>query len=175
MKQGGLVITVAVFCLLAFFLSSCRADSLPGFVAGQLAAGEKAVRIKHLERADVPAVYVLSDSGNTPVKMLLVCETEGYNDLIRLCVALDLQEQKILSVSILEHQESDNYGAYAAEEWFLARFAGKPAAKDLQVVKMAAKNREDIVAVTGATVTSAAVVSGVNRALAVCREYGRGE
>lgn len=166
---------IVVFCLLAFFLPSCRADKLPDFVAGQLAAGEKAVRIKHLERASVPAVYVVSDSGKKPVKMLLVSETEGYNDLIRLCVALDLQEQKILSVSILEHQESDNYGAYAAEDWFLGRFAGKTVAKDLQVVKMAAKSREDVVAVTGATVTSAAVVSGVNAALAVYREYGRGE
>lgn len=39
---------------------------------------------------------------------------------------------------------------------------------------MAAQQPEDIVAVTGATATSVAVVSGVNAALAFCRVYGRG-
>ncbi|HHX73838.1 MAG TPA: hypothetical protein GX699_02900, partial [Firmicutes bacterium] len=135
--RGSGAIVVVFFCLLILLLPSCGTGRLPPCVTDNMATGEKVVRLKHLERASVPEVYVLSGRENTPLRMVLVCETQGYNGLIRLCATLDLQEQKIVAVNILEHQESANYGAYAAENWFRRRFAGKSVAKDLQVVKMA--------------------------------------
>ena len=51
------------------------------------------------------------------------------------------------------------------KDWFERRFVGKKVGKKLELVKMAAQKPKEVVAVTGATVSSQAVVKGVNRAL----------
>ena len=90
-------------------------------------------------------------------------------------VLIDYEHESLTEVSILEHNETDNYGAYAAEDWFLARFQAKDANTDLRLVKIIAQQPEEIVAVTGATVTSQAIVDGVNAAFKVFRDFKEGQ
>ena len=56
----------------------------------------------------------------------------------------------------------------------MARFAQKNTSTDLRLTKIAARSEEEIVAVTGATITSQAVVDGVNAAFNVFRSYKEG-
>jgi Na+-translocating ferredoxin:NAD+ oxidoreductase RnfG subunit len=56
----------------------------------------------------------------------------------------------------------------------LQRFSGKDASRDLSLVKVAAANAQEIVAVTGATITSQAVLDGVNQAFLTLRKFQEG-
>jgi electron transport complex protein RnfG len=84
-------------------------------------------------------------------------------------------EDKLEGIKILEHNETYNYGGYAVEDWFLARFTDKGVEKDLKIVILAAKEPEDIVSLTGATITTVAIVEGVNKGIATYRNYKEGK
>ncbi|NLN52759.1 MAG: FMN-binding protein [Firmicutes bacterium] len=127
-----------------------------------------------MEKENVQEAYLAADKEGQPVEMLLVVETQGYNGPIKLRVQLDVNKEKLSRLTILSHEESATYGAYAAEEWFLQRFSGKDASRDLSLVKVAAANAQEIVAVTGATITSQAVLDGVNQAFLTLRKFQEG-
>ena len=83
----------------------------------------------------------------------------GYNGYIRIIAGVDVSGV-IRGVRVLEHQETPGLGAKISEvrpgdkdPWFLRQFAGKQAAS-LQV-------RRNIDAITGATISSAAVTDAV--------------
>lgn len=138
---------------------------------GFLNEGESISRIKSLEDEFIKSVYLVKDEGGTPLRMVQVIESGGYNGLITLALTLDVIQDKLLAITILQHSETDTYGGYATQEWFLDRFADKDVYRDLKTVKMAAKAPEEIVAVTGATITSEGIVAGVNRGLRAYRKY----
>jgi electron transport complex protein RnfG len=82
----------------------------------------------------------------------------GYSGFVRLMVGID-PEGKIAGLRVLEHQETPGLGARIAETrpgesepWFLAKFRGLPG-RSLEL--------KDIQAITGATITSRAVVRAV--------------
>jgi len=149
-------------------------DTTPQYIKECLSEEETVKRIRALEDDKVKEVYITINNSREPVQMLQIVETAGYNDIIKLRVQLDIQKQKLSDLKILSHQESDTYGAYAAEDWFMARFAQKNTSTDLRLTKIAARSEEEIVAVTGATITSQAVVDGVNAAFNVFRSYKEG-
>ncbi|SDK16373.1 FMN-binding protein [Natronincola ferrireducens] len=92
-------------------------------------------------------------------------EKEGFNGKIQLLVTVDVEEDRVLKVEVLDHQETDSYGGYITEDWFLDRFIGKDPQYQLVAAKVTAKNPEDISIVTGATITSEAVINAVNDAM----------
>jgi electron transport complex protein RnfG len=100
--------------------------------------------------------------------------TEAYNGGMMLLLDYDIESEKLLSLEVLKHQETYNYGGYATEEWFTQRFAEKSVARDLKVVKLAAREPQDIAVITGATITTAAIVDGVNRGFHVFRKHKEG-
>lgn len=66
---------------------------------------------------------------------------------------------------MISHQETEDYGGYLTREWFLDRFIGKSSTYQLKMVKIIDNKPDEIVAITGASKTSKAVVDGVNLAL----------
>lgn len=78
---------------------------------------------------------------------------------------IDMINDIISDLDIVEENETSNYGGHITEDWFEKRFIGKDTDLKLKLVKMAAKKPEDVVAVTGATISSQAVLKGVNQAL----------
>lgn len=124
-----------------------------------------------MENDTVKEVCVIKDNDGNPLRLFQILSFPGYNDHITVLAEFRLSEDKLKGIKILEHHETPNYGAYAAQEWFLKRFAGKSVAKDLKVVKLAAKEPEEIVCLTGATITTVSIVEGVNKGLAAYRSY----
>lgn len=85
----------------------------------------------------------------------------GYNGFIRLIVGIDLNGT-IKGVEILEHHETPGLGAKIneikrgeEEPYFLRQFKGKPA----KTVAL----KEDIDAITGATISSKAITDAINK------------
>jgi Na+-translocating ferredoxin:NAD+ oxidoreductase RnfG subunit len=156
------VAIVAFVCLLA--ACSCQ-EKVPGYILQLAADGESIERMEEYEGDGITAVYAVGVKGKTPRMSAQESCAPGFNGMIKVLVLIDIPTGLIDRVHILEHHETDDYGGYVTEEWFLQRFAGKDAGTRLVLVKMAAESKEDIVAITGATYTSQAVVDAVNLCL----------
>lgn len=89
----------------------------------------------------------------------------GYNGPIDVLVAIDSSTDKLLGIEILEHEESPIYARYIEYDWFLERFKDLGINKYLNLVILEKENPEDVIQVTGATISSQAVVNAVNAAI----------
>ena len=103
-----------------------------------------------------------------PIAYIVPGETKGYGGKIKLLVAVDVNG-KVLDFSLLEHNETPGLGDNAQKPEFRRQFAGKDAAA-LIVVKDPA-NKNNIQAMTGATITSRAVTKGVKEAAEKVAEF----
>jgi len=95
-------------------------------------------------------------------------ESKGYGGKIKMLVAVTA-DSKVIDFSILEHNETPGLGDNAQKPEFRQMFAGKGADK-LEVTKDPA-NKENIQAMTGATISSRAVTKGVREAVEAVAAY----
>ncbi|AOT69561.1 hypothetical protein Gferi_08205 [Geosporobacter ferrireducens] len=89
----------------------------------------------------------------------------GYVGPIEVLAAIDDEKGELIGIEILGHTESPDYAEHIGKNWFLDRFKNIIAEKYLNLVVLDKENPEDIVQVTGATVSSQAVVNAVNAAI----------
>ncbi|MCY6370935.1 RnfABCDGE type electron transport complex subunit G [Clostridium ganghwense] len=89
---------------------------------------------------------------------------KGYGGLIEMMVGIS-NEGKVEGIKILAHTETPGLGAKAPEAEFADQYKQKSIEKKLVVVKADPANDNEIKAITGATITSAAVTTGVNAAV----------
>ena len=89
----------------------------------------------------------------------------GFGGEIDMMVGIGL-DGKVCGVSIISHSETASLGANCVREDFRAQYIGADGALAVN------KDGGTIDALTGATVTSRAVTSGVNLALAYVKEVG---
>ena len=89
----------------------------------------------------------------------------GYNGPIDVLAAIDSKSDELIGIEILEHEESLDYAEHIEKDWFLDRFKNIVINKYLNLVVLDKENPEDIVQVTGATISSQAVVNAVNAAI----------
>ncbi len=94
---------------------------------------------------------------------------KGYAGEITIMVGIEKPSMKITGVKILNQKETPGLGAKCTEPAFLNQFLNKDLHKPLVVSKDAQKSQE-IQAITASTITSKAVVSGINIASAHFRE-----
>jgi len=95
--------------------------------------------------------------GKNKIGLCFKVFSKGYAGAITLLVGID-SEGKVAGVEILKMSETPGLGLRAIKPVFLNQFKGKTSESKL-------KAKEDIVALTGATITSNAVASGVREAL----------
>ena len=104
--------------------------------------------------------FAAQKDGST-VAYIIPSESKGYGGRINLLVAVDT-EGKVLDFNILEHNETPGLGDNAQKPAFRNQFAGKGA--ELLEVTKDPSNKENIQAMTGATISSRAVTKGVREA-----------
>ena len=112
------------------------------------------------EGGDITAAYRADDAG-----YVVRVSVNGFGGAIDMMVGVD-NAGTVTGVSIISHGETASLGANCTREDFRAKFVG---ASDTLAVS---KDGGSIDALTGATVTSRAVVSGVNLALDFVKEVG---
>jgi len=100
-----------------------------------------------------------------------ICKPIGYNGPIAIAVVIDGVSGDSLGMRILSHEETDHYVRDMDSSWFTGRFFGKSSSRYLQLVRLEAKSDNDIVGITGATVTTEGIINGVNAAFGLFREY----
>lgn len=99
----------------------------------------------------------------------------AYNGPVTLAVGIDGEARAIMGMRIVEHMETEHYVRDMASKWFTERFQGKSTAAYLELARLAASRDNEIIAITGATVTTEAIANGVNACMGVFREAALGE
>lgn len=111
----------------------------------------------------VSALYVAQAQGN-PAGYCVVSKPGGFGGAITLMVGVDLQGA-VTQVLIVDMSETPGLGTKAKNENFISQYKGKTANITVN------GQTNSISAITGATVTSKAVTSGVNAATAAVAAY----
>lgn len=107
--------------------------------------------------------------GNDVAGYTLKMSTKGYGGKIQLMVGIS-KEGKLAGIKILSQSETPGLGANATLPLFYEQYKEKPIIKDLEVVKSGTSEDNQIQALTGATITSKAVTTGVNEAIKFYKE-----
>lgn len=97
------------------------------------------------------------------VGLALPLEGDGFQGVIRMMVGVDIESDKILGMKILEHLETPGLGARIGEDDFQEQFRGK-SINDKFIPG------DDVDGITGATVSSRAVVDGLKKGFSTLRE-----
>ena len=109
-------------------------------------------------QANVAAVYQADDKG-----YVIEVTPSGFGGTIDMVVGVGT-DGTVTGVSIISMSETSGLGANASKESFRSQFVGKSGGLAVS------KDGGEIDALTGATITSRAVTSGVNTALVVASE-----
>ena len=115
------------------------------------------------ENSAFTKLYEARDTSGAIVGFNFVTETKGFGGLIELIVGVS--HGRVTGVRVLSHSETPGLGARAAETdegSFINEFTNR-LATTFRVVKEASENEADILAISGATITSRAVTNAVNR------------
>ena len=99
----------------------------------------------------------------------------AYNGPIKIALVIDGQKDENIGLRIVEHVETPHYVRDMESAWFVGRFAEKSVHEYMTLVRLRANCENEIVAITGATVTTEGVINGVNAAFGVYREFILGE
>ncbi len=111
-------------------------------------------------------IYKAVSDANTCVGWAFNCKGPGFQDKIELVVAVDKDFERIAGFSVLASNETPGFGDKIKLPYYRKQFEGAPAEK-LQLVKTGDVKKIDseIVAISGATVSSKAVVDIINNSI----------
>lgn len=115
--------------------------------------------------------YTAEKNGET-IAYVVPAESKGYGGTIKMLVSVT-PEGEIIDYDILAHNETPGLGDNAGKEPFKSQFKGKTS-EDLVVVKELSK-KNNIQAMTGATISSRAVTKGIREAVEQVEQYEGGK
>ena len=164
-------IVLTVICLVAALALAFTYNGTKDRIAQQEEAKTVAVRQALLpaaasfEAVDGSEVYRGVDANGAAVGYVTVNTVKGFGGDVEISVAVD-PEGVIQGISVggANFKETAGLGAKSKEPAFTEQFAGKTAPVALK------KNGGEIDAITAATITSSAVVRGVNDAVTMLAE-----
>ncbi len=105
-------------------------------------------------------------SGGQVKAYAIVGEGNGYQDKIRLIFGVEPDFSRIIALKILEEKETPGLGARIEEEDYLNQWKGKVASGELRLVKTPTESPDEVQAISGATISSTAVLDIVNKSVA---------
>jgi len=112
------------------------------------------------------------DTDGNCVGWAFVCEGAGFADKIKLVLAVDAGFEKLAGFGVLSSNETPGFGDKIKNDYFRSQFIGAPTEK-LEMAKAGDDKKVDaeIVAITGATVSSDAVVTILNNYIGQVKSY----
>jgi len=133
-----------------------------------------------IEDANVPSdkgqtiktdIYKALDKQGNRAGFAFIAVGAGFADKIELVIAVDTKCEKLFGFNVLSSNETPGFGNRIKNADFSNQFKGTPA-EGLSLIKIgdASKIDGEIVAISGATVTSTAVVNIFNRAILSVKE-----
>lgn len=115
--------------------------------------------------------YYQAMAGGRPVAFIASSAGKGYSSYIKMLVSID-KDLKVKNLKVLSHQETPGLGDQILEAPFLDQYKGKALS---QIVLVKTETKENIQAISGATISSRAVTNGVKDAVQMLVDkYGSG-
>jgi electron transport complex protein RnfG len=116
-------------------------------------------------------IYQALDSSGRTVGFAFIAVGSGFADKIKLVIAVDAKCEKFFGFKVLASNETPGFGDKIKEDYLGSQFKGAPADK-LELVKTGDEKKIDseIVAISGATVSSEAVVQTFNTYIGKVKE-----
>ena len=116
--------------------------------------------------------YQCFDAQKNPTGWVLPASGQGFADVVDLLVGLDTSATKLTGLVVINQKETPGLGNFIKEEYFRKQFIGTAADKDITVVKGrdGSPEKNEIRALTGATISSQSVCDIVNSTLKTWRE-----
>ncbi|MBU1113100.1 MAG: RnfABCDGE type electron transport complex subunit G [Candidatus Omnitrophica bacterium] len=114
-------------------------------------------------------IFKLSDKKQKLIGYAFLAQGQGYQDKIAILAVIDVSFGKLSGIEILESSETPGLGGKIQETDFLKQFKQLPVNNGLECVKTEAQADGQIKAITGATVSSRAVVDTINKKLVVLK------
>jgi electron transport complex protein RnfG len=113
-----------------------------------------------------------AQKGGQTIAYVVPGESKGYGGEIKMLVAVSL-DGKVIDYDILKHNETPGLGDNANKDPFKSNVLGK-GTEGLEVTKDPAKQNL-VQSITGATISSKAVVKGIREAVETVQEYSEGK
>jgi electron transport complex protein RnfG len=108
-------------------------------------------------------VFPAKQGGKT-VAVAMESKAAGFGGDVKIMVGVDIAKSKYTGIAVVGHSETPGYGARIdTDEKFVPSFAGKGMDKDL--------TKDDVDALTGASVTTGATLEAVNKVRALVAQY----
>ncbi len=174
------VIVLLSICIVIPLALSLTNELTSKQIAKLQAENEKATMLKLIKADDFEEhtftgknenfdFYIASTDGDTK-GYIFITSAKGYGGEVSVMTAIGT-DGKVKEISILDAaNETPGLGQNVTKEGFYSQFKEK--IKDITVVKNGADNtKNEVNAVTGATISSRAVNTAVNKALANFEEY----
>lgn len=124
--------------------------------------------VDSLKNELVEEVYEGSN-GSDIVGYTMKTNPKGYGGEMEVIVGISI-DGKITGVNIGTNAETPGLGSKASEPEFKKQYNGKSTESVINVAKGKATSESDIIAISGATISSKAVTSGVNAAIELFNE-----
>jgi len=116
------------------------------------------------------SIYKGLDSSGKVVGYAFVGEGPGYQGIIKLMIGVDPELRKTFAIEILESVETPGLGQKITTPFFKEQFHHLEITSPIRLVKKKPATSNEIQAITGATISSQAVVDIVNSTVAKVKE-----
>lgn len=173
-KLASILFAIAFLCTL--ILVVCNSITAPVIEKLQIEAENNAkaevlsaidAKFEKTKAKGVEEAYIAYDKNGETIGYCFKVMPSGFGGAITLMVGIDTNGS-ICGVKITEMAETPGLGAKASEEKWLGQFVGKTSG--INIVKGGKAGKNDVDAISGATITSKAVAKGVNDALGATKE-----
>ncbi len=111
--------------------------------------------------------------GSNVVGYTFSMNIKGYGGYVNFLVGID-KDSKLTGMKVLKHSETPGLGAISTTKEFQSQFVGKSIDNGINYIKSGTPKEDEISAITGATITTKAITTGVNDAINYYNEYLKG-
>ncbi len=105
-------------------------------------------------------------SGDTQIGWVIPAVGQGFADKIEILIGLDPKAEKLTGLYVLDQKETPGLGNKIIDEDWRIQYVDKSTARQLEVIKVGSCAVNQIMSVTGATISAVAVTDIVNKTVA---------
>ncbi len=124
---------------------------------------------------DEELIYKLFDQNESLIAYAFIASGQGYQGKIKMLVVAEASLNRLVGIEVVESLETPGLGAKIQEDFFKQQFANLSLKGEIVCRKGVLDGPGQIKAITGATVSSQAVVNILNQRLKQIREVIKAE
>lgn len=127
-----------------------------------------------VEASEVITEMYRAKKGDEVIGHVYKMSVTGYKPGLTILVGID-KEGNLIAAKVTQSSETPGLGALVAEDKFISQFSAKATTEEFSVVKGSSSKDSEIIAVSGATISSTAVTGAINEAVKFHKKNVLGE